>query len=267
MLPLLLGRWTSLLARVFIPLELAQWLESNEAPELVVHLAPLLAHLPIEAFDVGGIPLGAHAAVSRLCSTTAVPSESNILSTSAFLDPSLPWAHERRILGDAVQTDEQLRSRLGPNQLIHYGCHGSAAPRTEGCLQTSERRCVSDSLDLLASDLTGSVVVLEACYTRRHVGHRHGETLDLATISMLAGAAGAVAGLFALPADDACTGRIVADLLGHLSEGVAAPEALRRARLSYLREPPDQLKVPGKAHCTMAGSAPWSWAGLVAVTR
>jgi hypothetical protein len=43
-----------------------------------------------------------------------------------------------------------------------------------------------------------------------------------------------VAGVFPLPADEASTGRITASLLRDLAAGIPAPEALCRARTSYL---------------------------------
>lgn len=260
--------WTTELARVLLPDELGTWLGAQEARRFVVHLPPVLGHIPIEALDLDGQPLGARAAVSRLCSTTATPAApSDITSSHAFLDPSLPWAPERLVLGDAVESDQELRDGLGPGRLIHIGCHGTPAPRTEGCLQTTDGRCVTDALDLLGADLSGSVVVLEACFSGRHLGHRLGETLNLSTIAMLAGSAWAVGAIFALPADDECTGAIVAGLLRHLDDGVPTDEALRRARSDYLMSAPDQLTVPGGGDDTMSGVVPWAWAGLVALSR
>ena len=126
---------------------------------------------------------------------------------------------------------------------------------------------VADALDLVAHPLTGSVIVLEACFAGRYMGPRTGEQLNLATVSLLSGASAAVAGLFALPADDSCTGAIAAALFRELAAGTSAPEALRRARWAYWSERPDHLGVPGQPELSMPGDAPWAWAGLCAYSR
>jgi hypothetical protein len=94
-----------------------------------------------------------------------------------------------------------------------------------------------------------------------------GETLDVSTMALLAGAAGAAGAIFALPADDRCTGTMAATVLGEFGRGTPLGEALRRARASYLADAPDGLKAPGGRGVIMPGTAPWAWAGLVAFTR
>jgi CHAT domain-containing protein len=110
------------------------------------------------------------------------------------------------------------------------GCHGESATRAEGTLSASDGAPVLDAIDLLSKSLRHSVVVLEACFSGRYLGVRTGEQLNLATVALIAGASDVVAGLFALPASDATTGRIAGVAIREPRDGVRAPEALRRGR-------------------------------------
>jgi hypothetical protein len=86
------------------------------------------------------------------------------------------------------------------------------------------------------------------------------------TVALLAGATDVIAGLFALPADDATTGRIAGHTLRELQTGVPACEALRCARAAYWSSRPTSVTVPG-GDAEMPGDAPWAWAGLCAYGR
>ena len=83
-------------------------------------------------------------------------------------------------------------------------------------------------------------------------------------VAFLAGAAGVIAGLWALPADPQCTGRITADCLAAVGAGVGPAEALRLARASFLAERDTTVRVPGQGGARMDKAAPWAWAGLCA---
>ncbi|WP_373198366.1 CHAT domain-containing protein [Mycobacterium marinum] len=91
---------------------------------------------------------------------------------------------------------------------------------------------------------------------------RTAEPLSLATAALLAGAHGLNAGLFALPDDQNCTGRISSAYIAEIRAGRDGSEALRRARWHYWSDPPEAVAVPG-GDDTMPGRAPWAWAGLV----
>jgi hypothetical protein len=108
------------------------------------------------------------------------------------------------------------------------------------------------------------------CFSGRYLGVRTGEQLNLATVALIAGASDVVAGLFALPATDATTGRIAGVAIRELRDGVRAPEALRRARAAYWSriEPLVPLPAANSAGTVkMPGDAPWAWAGLCAYGR
>lgn len=155
--------------------------------------------------------------------------------------------------------------QLGPHQLVVIGCHGRAATGLSGALIASDGTVVATAADLLSSTLHGSTVVFESCYSGRLVGPRAGEPFTLATAALLAGAHSVTAATFALPADEACTGAITAALLTELRAGASAAEALRRARATYLGDPPTQLRLPGPdPEARMPGAAPWAWAGYAA---
>jgi hypothetical protein len=244
--------------------------QSTTPPELVVAAAPVLSHVPLEALLIEEIPLGVRAALRRLPVPTTRHAPAQINSTTAYFDPALAWAPERSAITTEAILDAptELRQRLGSAQLIVIGCHGQAATGLAGTLSASDTTVVATAADLLAKPLNGSVVLLEACWTSRYVGSRTGEYFTLATAALLAGAHSVVAGSFALPADDQCTGRIAASFLTSLHDGVDTSEALRLARAAYWADPPTQVRLPGDdttaQHRTMPGVAPWAWAGLSA---
>ena len=228
---------------------------------------PVLAHLPIEALLVDGEPVGIRAAVARLTAptTTAIPPV--LGQTVAYLDPALAWTPERLFLPGFTHDPKRLRAQLGTSRLLFVACHGESALRAEGALVASDGERVADALDLLSQPLTGSVVVMEACFGGRYMGQRTGEQLNLATVCLVAGASAVVAGILALPADDSCTGAIAAALVRELEAGISTAEALRRARCAYWSARPEHLRVPGQPKQSMPGDAPWAWAGLCAYTR
>lgn len=259
--------WQEQLVGVLLPPPVRNWLITEKSPSVTVLFPPVLAHIPIEALLLDGKPLGVLAALTRLTVPTTTTIEADLRRIVSYLDPDLPWTHERLALPNHTHDPERLRDALGPDRLVFVACHGESALRAEGALVASDGTRVADAIDLLSEPLTGSVVVLEACFAGRYMGHRTGEQLNLATVSLLSGASAAVAGLFALPADDSCTGRIAAVLLHELEAGVPAAEALRRARETYWTSKPDHLRVPGQSEFVMPGDAPWAWAGLCAYSR
>lgn len=259
--------WQTHLSRVVLPSPLRRWLIHETSPSLVVLFPPVLAHLPIEALLVDGEPVGVRAAVARLAVPTRTTVRATLDHTVAYLDPALTWTPERLAIPGFTTDPTRLRAELGPAKLLFVACHGESAVRVDGALVASDGARVADAIDLLSQPLTGSIIVLEACFAGRYMGHRAGEQLNLATVCLVSGASAAVAGLFALPADDACTGTITADLLRELADGTPAPEAARRARHAYWSTRPERLSVPGRPELSMPGDAPWAWAGLCAYTR
>lgn len=259
--------WQTRLAHVFVPPPVQDWLAGDGPRSISVLLPPVLTHVPIEALIVGDLPLGVRAAVARLVAPAAISVPSRVDDVVAYLDPDLEWPAERRTLANPTSSPEEYRSRLASNRLVVAACHGESALRAEGALVASNGERVIDAIDLLTQPLTHSVIFLEACFAGRYMGHRAGDPLSLATVGLLAGAAAVVAGHFALPADQCCTGTIAGALLHELSAGCPAPEALRRAREAYWRAPPQEIAVPGKIGMVMPGTAPWAWAGLCAHIR
>jgi CHAT domain-containing protein len=140
--------------------------------------------------------------------------------------------------------------------------HGDPGLGFSGLLTTTDRSQTVTAADLLAKRLDGSVLVFEACWAGRHIGHRTGETLNMTTAAFLAGATGVIAGLWALPADPECTGQITADCLAAVGAGVGPAEALRRARERFLAEQNTTVRLPGGSGAQMDKVAPWAWAGL-----
>lgn len=261
--------WQTTLADPLIPKQLIAWLLAHRPAELVVVLPSILAHVPLEALLIDGEPLGVLSAVRRIPVVALSRSTNDTRTVNAYLDPALPWSHERAACPRATADPTLLRAKLGQRQLILIGCHGDSAMRAEGSLTATDGTPVLDAIDLLSQSLRHSVVVLETCFSGRYLGARAGEQLNLATVALLAGASDVIAGLFALPANDASTGQIAGYALRELSAGTSAPEALRRGRAAYWcrRERPVPLPGADLTNATMQGDAPWAWAGLCAFGR
>lgn len=259
--------WQTDLTRALIPLPVLEHLSRKEPVSIAALFPSVLAHIPFEALIFNGQPVGIRAAVVRLTVPTTAKVEPILKQTVAYLDPELSWAPERRALKTFSHEPNRFRSLLGPDRLIFIGCHGETAFRAEGALVASDGSRVIDALDLLARPLSNSIVVIAACNAGRYMGPRTGEQLHLATLSLLAGASSSIAGLFALPSNDLCTGIITSTLICELEAGVPAPEALRRAREAYWLQRPSILPVPGQLEVSMSGDAPWAWAGLCAYAR
>lgn len=259
--------WQTELTEAFIPAEVRARLLVNDPPRIAILLPSVLAHVPVEALFLEGIPIGVRAAITRLSAPTVTTRKAHIRSAEAFLDPSLPWGPEKSAISRVISHPKQARTILGPERLILLACHGEAASGLAGSLVAGSGARVADAIDILSASLSSSVVVLEACYSGRYFGPRSGEQLSLASVALLAGASDAIAGLFAVPADDSCTGRIAGALLKELQSGAPPAEALRRARAEYWQSPPPDLGLPGVPGSSMPADAPWAWAGLVAYAR
>lgn len=264
--------WQNGLTDLILPADLQQWI-MHPGGRLAVLLPPLLAHLPIEALLVEGVPLGVRAAVTRLPAPVhSRPRRgSSITGINAYLDPAMSWAPERAVLSarDAhcVKETAQAAELLRANTLTLIGCHGTAETRLDGALLSTGGQRVLDSIDILSQPLTDSVVIFESCYSGRYMGERAGEQLTLATAALISGATAAIAGLFSLPADDETTGVIVATLLDGIARGDDASESLRHARQAYWECRPECVRRPGGQSASMPSDAPWAWAGLVAFAR
>jgi tetratricopeptide (TPR) repeat protein len=256
--------WQHSLADVFFPLDFRNHVSQEPPSEALLVVHPTLAHVPFEALYVDADrPFGVAAAVRRLPLLRPSAHQGRLEGVAAFFDPALRWPSEQAVVGVGVPSAATWLASLGPHRLGVFAAHGHAGAGFDGWLTTTDRSQVVTAADMLLKDLEGSVVVFEACWAGRHAGHRNGETLNVTTAALLAGAASIVAGLWALPADPECTGRITADCLTALNEKVSPAEALRRARERFLSEPAATVRVPGSAE-RMQQSAPWAWAGLCA---
>jgi len=257
--------WQNTLADVFLPPELRERLRQESPGEVLLVVHPMLSHVPFEALNVDADrPLGVAAAVRRLPLLTPTAEQVSIERVAAFFDPALKWPSEQAVVGHGSPTVAEWLADLGAHTLGVLAAHGDAGPGFSGWLTTTDRLQTVTAADLLAKRLEGSVVVFEACWAGRHVGHRTGETLNMTTAAFLAGAAGVIAGLWALPADPECTGQITADCLAAVGVGVRPAEALRRARERFLAERDTTVRVPGGGRVRMDKAAPWAWAGLCA---
>ena len=260
--------WTHRVARGLIPEHLYTRPATSPGEQLVLLTHQTLSHVPFEALDLDGTPLGVKYATARLTAPTATPRPApKTERTVAYFDPALDWTPERLAIAagpaaTTVDTPTDLHRLLGPATLTLAACHGSAGPGLTGHLRATDGTRVLDALDVLAHDLTGGILLLEACSSGRIVGHNYTEPLSLASAALVAGASAVVAGTLPLPADPACTGQIHAAAINHLADGIPPAEALRLARGDYLANPPDTVRLPGPdTTARMPGRSPWAWAG------
>lgn len=258
--------WQQRLASELFPAPLAALLEDDRPPQLALLVHPSLAHIPFEALRLNGHLLGAIAALSRLPAPVAPDRERRLSAGLGYADPTIDTDAERAALrGDILSRPAPFRRRLGSSQLAWVCCHGDRGTGFDRTLRTRSGERVLDALDLVGRDLSGSAVLLESCWAGRHFGHPHAESLSPATAALVAGAATVFAASFPLPADPRSTGQITAGLLRQLGAGVSAAEALRLARVDYLREAPAKLSFKlGSTKRTIAREAPILHAGLCA---
>jgi hypothetical protein len=256
--------WQSTLADVFLPPELRNHVVHEPPGEVLVVVHPTLAHIPFEALRVvPGQLLGVTSAVRRLPLLTPTAHQVRIEQVAAFFDPALRWPAEQAVVGPGMPSAARWLAELDTHTLGVFAAHGDAGPGFDAWLTTTDRSQTVTAANLLEKRLDGSVIVFEACWAGRHIGHRTGETLNMTTAALLAGAAGVVAGIWALPADPASTGEICSSTLAAMLQGAPPAEALRRARERFLSDQPATVGVPGTDEW-MEESAPWAWAGLCA---
>jgi tetratricopeptide (TPR) repeat protein len=260
--------WQTELVDIVLPAELQQQILQPRF-RVTVLLPPVLAHVPIEALLINGVPLGVRAAVTRIPAPNGSPAgpAGRITFANGYLDPALPWRPERALIPQPVTDAASAPGLLGADRVTLIGCHGSAGTRLGTTLVSTKGERVLDAIDLLRQPLSGSSLVLESCSSGRFLGDRTGEQLTLASVALVAGAHAVVAGLFNLPADDITTGAITTALVANLVAGLDPAEALRLAREAYWKSRPATVMRPGAERGTMPSDAPWAWAGLVAFSR
>src|SRR5690606_7264430 len=144
-----------------------------------------------------------------------------------FADLSVPTHNERNAFDGQIVEADAATTILGPSRRIWVCAHGSVSTVLGGALRTSDGERVLDAADLLHADLTGSTLILEACWAGRNFGHPFGEAHSLGTAALIAGAAEVIAGLFPLPISPLSTGQLIASVHTALQGGLTAGTALR----------------------------------------
>lgn len=282
-----LTTWTTTLSSVMLPDTLQAWLVAGNT-RLIAVVHPATGFLPLEALDVDGTPLGVRAAIARLATPHTQRRPQELSHVSCHFDTALEWVadraaleraaarlHHRSSLGVGIGgTNGWSEDLLGAYRLIVIGCHGEAAESFAGRLVDTDGTVVVSAADVLGTSLAGSVLLLETCWSGRHLARRGGEPLSMTAAALVAGAAAVISSGYALPANPQCTGRIVAEIIDGLTASTASEsavglepaEAVRAARAAYLADPPKKLAVPGRPGLTMSGTAPWAWSSLVVTT-
>jgi tetratricopeptide (TPR) repeat protein len=266
--PQLFDRWTTELGISMLPASIVEWVQA--ASNRTLYLAPhqSLSHIPFEALRIDASPLGATVAITRLPyrRIPEQPAPSPNLAIG-FVDPILDTAIERRSFHGVLASDcVDLRSRIGPDQLIWICAHGTSDLDLGGSLRTTSGDRVLDAADLLSVDLSGSAMLFESCWAGRHFGSSFGEATSLATAALIAGASEVGAGLFPLPISPDCTGVIVAAVLAAAATGSGLAVALQMARADHLKRATFAVHLPGHEDTELRSDAPLFWAGLVALS-
>jgi tetratricopeptide (TPR) repeat protein len=181
--------WQHVLADVFLPRELREFARNTagrkSAGEVLLVVHPTLAHLPFEALHVEpDRPFGVAAAVRRLPLLRPSAHRVHIKQVTSFFDPALLWPREQAVVGTGVSSAVTWLAGLGPHTLGVFAAHGNAGAGFDGWLTTTDRSHIVTAADLLLNSLDSSVVVFEACWSGRHVGHRSGETLNVTTAAL-----------------------------------------------------------------------------------
>lgn len=173
-------------------------------------------------------PAGGRSADSIL----AVADPASLPATAAETRAALRWFSRQRLLNRADTSLADLHAALPGHSVLHFSCHGSAAPLTSP-LDSSLHAARDGSLtlrDILATRLPGvRLAVLSACETSIIDMSVPDEALGLPAGFALAGAQGVIGTLWRIGDQAAC------DLLTRFYEiwqgrGLEPAEALRQAQ-------------------------------------
>jgi CHAT domain-containing protein len=156
-------------------------------------------------------------------------------------------------------TEENFRLKASDYGVIHFGTHteiNNASPLMSRLILSASANDSTDENDgylhayeIYNLQLRAELAVLTACETGSGKQSNSEGILSLAHSFAYAGCPSVVMSVWQI--DEKTSARIVEDFYQNLSEGMPKNEALRQAKLKYLKENPGEL------------SAPYYWAGMV----
>jgi CHAT domain-containing protein len=165
-------------------------------------------------------------------------------TAEAEMVADLVGANDTVLLTGAAATASAVAAALPGAAFAHFACHGSAAvsPQAlDSALYFADDEPLTGA-DLMAlGPLAARLVVASACETGINPGYETAdEALSLSTVLLGAGAAGAIASLWAV--DDLATALLMCKFYEVLAGG-APPETALRVAMLWLRdlEPPEAV--------------------------
>lgn len=162
------------------------------------------------------------------------------------------FAMTKTLVGKRV-TKRNVEAVLSNADIVHFGCHGVSDPRD--ALESELLLSGSDSIrlrDLLASPSLlkqARLVVLSACQTYTVDRDLPGESLNLTTGIIAAGARAVIGSLWPVP--DSATADLMYGLYEGIRNGVSPARALHEAQLALMGDP--------------STANPYYWGGFVYV--
>lgn len=138
-------------------------------------------------------------------------------------------------------TEKTFKTFAEESQIIHLAMHGlvdNTVPMRSGLIFTEDSNPKTDNIlfayEISSLDLDADLVVLSACSTGDGL-YRNGEgVMSLGRSFMYAGASSLLTTLWQI--NDQATERIMGTFYEKLSEGLPKDQALREAKLTYLKE-------------------------------
>ncbi len=161
-------------------------------------------------------------------------------------------------IGDQVSPDF-LRNTIAAYNIVHIAAHAKAniqSPAQSVIYMSAVGSNTSQPSKLFAEDfydlsLNADLVVLSACETGNGKEYSGEGVYSFSRYFISSGAKSVVHNLW--KADDFSTSSILAEFYSYLSNGYSKPEALRHAKLAYLKNADNR------------GAHPYYWASLVAM--
>jgi CHAT domain-containing protein len=196
-------------------------------------------YLPTAAMAApAATPLDAEAAAAAIIDPDHHGSR-RLPGTCAEVEAMRQFFTRTRVLRGAEATGQRVEAALAGVQLAHFGCHGVSEPRQvlEGALLLagSDRLRLRDLLAAPSLLAHARLVVLSACQTSMIDRWAPGESLNLTTGVLAAGAQAAIGSLWPVP--DRATSALMTHFYASLSTGMTAPGALHHAQRELRADP------------------------------
>ncbi len=150
---------------------------------------------------------------------------------------------------DSLATEHEFKKRASQFSIIHLAMHGllnHQFPTLSSLIFTEDNDSVENNIlqayEISKMELHADLVVLSACQTGYGKFERGNGVASLARAFMYAGVPSLVVSLWQV--DDRATAKIMKEFYVGLSKGMNKAEALRQAKLWYIKNAQDAMKHP-----------------------